>query len=287
MTEKPSIDWKTYENITKYIYEKLGVEFGIKIEGYGNKFKIQGKSGVKHQIDVLTSQSDSTTTAKTAIECKYWNKKVSKDAVMKLSSIIQDSDIDKGIIVSKSGFTKDAYNFAKHYNIDIVELREFDKNRKESVSKQLEIASILIKADCTLHRPEILKIIAHPGEQEIELADMYKIRVVIAPWLRFPLSKYLSRFQEELHAQYKISKTITKRYDDINAFLEHANNDYPIKITALSFTGVLKKINSQHNTDILLTENVSLIMKSIFDERTFSISENGIIVENKSNQLKY
>lgn len=281
MTDKINFDWKAYENITKYIYEKLGIEFGVVIEGYGNNFKIKGKSGVKHQIDILTSQSDGMTTAKTAIECKYWNKKVTKDTVMKLSSIIQDTEIDKGIIVSKSGFTKDALDFAKHCDIGIVELREFDENRKELVSKQFEFATLKTSIDCTVHRPQILKIVAYPIEKEIDLVDMYKVHVVIAPWLRFPLSRYIEIFQEELRTQNKIFKTITKRYDDINAFLSYTNNDYPIKITALSFTGVLKKIDSQHNREFSLVENVSLIMRSIFEERTFTISENGFIFEHK------
>ena len=95
MPEKNNLDWKTYEFITKYIYETLGKEAGVKVEGYGNTCKVLGKSGVKHQIDVLTSHSDGIHTYKTAIECKYWNEKISKETVMKLSDIIDDTGIQK------------------------------------------------------------------------------------------------------------------------------------------------------------------------------------------------
>lgn len=278
MKKSDSINWKIYESITKYIYQTLGQRSGIKIDGYGKNCKIRGKSGVKHQIDVLTLQPDGITTA---IECKYWNKKVTKDTVMKLFGIIHDTTVDKGIIVSKSGYTKDALSFARHYNIDIVELREYDDSRKEPIAKQHEIASILIKADCTVHRPEILKITAHPSEKEIDLADMYKIQIAAAPSIRFPLSIYVEKFQKELHDQHQVSEVITKRYNGLNAFLIHAKENYPIKINSLSLTGVLTKTKSQHNSDILLTDNVSLIMKSIFEERTFSISEHGIIMEHR------
>lgn len=30
MSQKKNLDWKTYESITKYIYETLGKEFGVK-----------------------------------------------------------------------------------------------------------------------------------------------------------------------------------------------------------------------------------------------------------------
>jgi len=35
MEDQSKIDWKTYEFITKYIYETLGQKYNINIEGYG------------------------------------------------------------------------------------------------------------------------------------------------------------------------------------------------------------------------------------------------------------
>lgn len=55
MEEKDDLDWKGYEAITKYIYETLGKKYGVKVVGYGRNFKVVGKTGVEHQIDVLTS----------------------------------------------------------------------------------------------------------------------------------------------------------------------------------------------------------------------------------------
>ena len=118
-----NLDWKEYEAITKYIYETLGKEFGVTIVGYSNDCKVQGKSGNFHQIDVLTMQSNGVHQVRTAIECKYLKKKITKDTVAKVLGIINDARIEKGIIVSKSGFAKDAYDFAHEYNIGLVELR--------------------------------------------------------------------------------------------------------------------------------------------------------------------
>ena len=63
---------------------------------------------------------------KTAIECKYWKEKVNKDIVMKVSEIIADANINKGVIVSKNGFTQDGIDYAKYRNIGLIELREIE-----------------------------------------------------------------------------------------------------------------------------------------------------------------
>lgn len=69
------MNWKTYEETVKNIYQVLGASNGVKIECYGNSCKCTGKSGIKHQIDVLTSHTEGIHEYKTYIECKYSQKK--------------------------------------------------------------------------------------------------------------------------------------------------------------------------------------------------------------------
>lgn len=117
-----TLDWKKYESVTKYIYETLGKDFGVSIVSYGSSFKVTGRSGVKHQINVLTAQTNGLHTTQTAIECKYLNKKITKDVVFKLLGIINDAEIEKGIIVSRFGFTKEAVAQEKACNIKLLEV---------------------------------------------------------------------------------------------------------------------------------------------------------------------
>ena len=118
------MDWESYEDMVRYIYEQLGRLDSVKILCSGSDCKVMGKSGVNHQIDVLTSHRAGPHSYKTAIECKYWKDKVQKDTITKLSEILEDAKIEKGILVSKSGFTQDAVKFAEYKNISLVELRE-------------------------------------------------------------------------------------------------------------------------------------------------------------------
>lgn len=46
----PKLNWKSYEELVKDIYEQLGKASGVKILGYGKDCKYMGKSEVEHQI---------------------------------------------------------------------------------------------------------------------------------------------------------------------------------------------------------------------------------------------
>lgn len=145
------LDWKSYEELVKNIYEQLGQASGVKILGYGNSCKYEGKSGVKHQIDVLTSHSDGLHDYLTDIECKYWNQKIDKDIVMKVNDIVEDCKFSKGIIVSKLGFTPDAVSFADYRGIGLVELREItDEDWKDRIRH--------IVINIVAHYPELLSV---------------------------------------------------------------------------------------------------------------------------------
>src|SRR5258705_12176907 len=102
MSDKNELDWEEYEAITKYIYGAPGAQYGVKVKGHGRNCKVKGRSGLHHQIDVLTEQFDGERQLLTAIECKYAKKKVNKDIVMKLSEIMQDSGITSNFFKSQT-----------------------------------------------------------------------------------------------------------------------------------------------------------------------------------------
>ena len=115
--------WQAYEELVRDIYQELGKAIGVQIECWGPTCRVQGKSGERHQIDILASHDDGVHTYRTAIECKYWNKKVSKAQALELSGKIDDANIEKGILVSKCGFTRGAVTIAKSKGISLVHLR--------------------------------------------------------------------------------------------------------------------------------------------------------------------
>ncbi|WP_312824892.1 restriction endonuclease [Epilithonimonas sp.] len=280
MEQRNTLNWKTYESITKYIYETLKKEFKVNIEGYGNDCKIKGKSGVKHQIDVLISESNDVHSFRTAIECKYWNKKINKDTVMKLWAIMSDSDIEEGIIVSKKGYTNDAQQFANHYNIKLVQLQETG-SEDDDIQKELEFGILNLNVKSNLRRPMVLEISAKTiNGDSIKLTEkqQYQIFIENHKGIKNKLSDAIMNFKNELHHE-KPSLVIAKAYDFTYSILHHNNiKEY---ISSINFIGILTIQNDSYNKEYTLVDNVWLIMKSIFEKRTFSISEFGYISEHK------
>jgi hypothetical protein len=280
MSDKKNLDWKTYESITKYIYETLGKKSGVKIKGFGNNCKVTGKSGVKHQIDVLTSHSDGIHTYQTAIECKYWKEKISKDIVMKVSEIIEDANINKGVIVSKNGFTQDGINFAKYRNIGLVELREINNEDLDSDSKELNIGELDVDMSVIITRPQILSIYIG-NNQKLEIEDEFDLlnyTIKLEDGSQVGLTSYVNKFRIEV-SQSKKNEKVTKRYQISNGSLLNASTKVSVAFEEITFTGQLVEIDTSRKLKFALVEKVWLIMKSIFEERAFTFSENGLIIE--------
>ena len=261
----------------QYIYESLGAQYGIKVKGYGRKFKVKGKSGVEHQVDVLTEQSKGEQILLTAIECKYWNKKVNKDAVMKLSKIMEDSDITGGIIVCKAGFTRDSKTFAEHEGIKLVELRETDENDGE-FQKTIEIGTMDIQFDVEILRGTVTSIdfgsILIADEKEI--MELYYVELYDLEGRKIPFVNYLKEFSEEMQNRGKLLRTDTIVYPiGSTLFLKLSDKEVPVEKIAI--TGFLIKIDNRLKRSFSLTDQVWLIMKELFNKRKLTLSKSGLI----------
>jgi hypothetical protein len=284
MSNSQRLDWKKYEAITKYIYETLGSQTGVKIKGYGPTCKVTGKSGVVHQIDILAAHSDGIHSYQTAIECKFWNEKINKDIVMKVSEIIEDAGITKGVIVSKSGFTADGIAYAKHRNIGLVELREVEEKDLEGKQTTFDVGILQLRMRVTRRRPEVLRIELDSVENT-KIEKEYWINnyiLKLANGKQVPFANYLKEFQDELHRQNKEWQATSKRYEVPGATLHNAQRNFSITVNVITLTGVLTKTDQNTTHQFTLVDQVWLIMKSLFEQKTFTFSESGLIVEKKS-----
>lgn len=277
MSDKNALDWQEYEAITQYIYGALGAQYGIKVKGYGPTCKIKGKSGVEHQIDVLTEQFDGEQQLLTAIECKCWKKKVNKDVVMKLSEIMQDAGIAIGIIVCKMGFSKDTRSYAEHKGIKLVELREADENDVD-FKRMIEIGNLDLNIQIMVSRGNVTSIdlgsIIITGEKEI--MRMYYAELHDSHGRAIPFSTYLKAFSEEMQRRGELLKTYTIDYP-LNSKLFWKLPDKEIRVKKLSITGFLIKTDRSSKRSFLLTDQIWLIMKELFDKRKLTLSKSGLI----------
>lgn len=283
MPRTDNLDWKKYEEITKYIYETLGKQSGVTIKGYGSTCKVQGKSGLSHQIDVITSHTDGSNTYETAIECKCWKEKVNKDVVMKLAQILEDTGISKGIIVSKSGFTRDGIQYAKHKNIGIVHLREYEEKDLQGNSHQIDIATLDLNIKIHRTRPEITSI-AIGANRKIEIKqefDYFPYIIMLESGNLIPFYDYVNDFRKEINRINDKTKPFIKKYKITGSKLINNQTGENLDLDEILFTGQITESDDNRNLKYTIVDKVWLLMKSIFEERTFTFSENGLIIEHK------
>ena len=277
MSNKSEFDWEVYEAITKYIYEALGARHGIQVIGYGRNFKVKGKSGLQHQIDVLTELLDGERRLLTAIECKYWKKKVSKDTVMKLSETMQDSGIASGIIVCKTGFTRDTLTYAEYKGIKLVELREAGEN-DVGFKESFEIGTLDVHVNMMVSRANVTSIDfgSRTISGEDEIMRMYYVNLEDAYGRITPFSKYLAAFSSELESRGKLLETTTIDFP-LTCKLFWKLPKEEITVEKVSITGFFTKSDRSSKRSFLLTDQIWMIMKDLFDKRNMALSKSGLI----------
>jgi hypothetical protein len=259
----------------------LGAEYGIKVKGYGKDCKVQGKSGIKHQVDVLTEQSDGENSLLTAIECKFLKKKVTKEIVMKLHSIMKDADISSGIIVSTMGFTKDTLTYAEHVGIRLVELKEVEKDDANG-SPTINIGLLEVNTQATITRPIIVSIdfgtVQITNENEIMAlrCDTYAT-IVTSEGNKIAFNKYLDAYYKELKNKNQLLKTITIDYPPVKGRLVSKLIDNQPEIEKITFKGFLCKIDASSKGAFQLVDQVWMIMKEIFEKNSYKLSISGML----------
>ncbi len=80
---------------------------------------IEGRSGARHELDVVGDKSDGLTSFRLVVECKAWNAAIDKDVVYKLAGVLADLGAAKGIIAALSGWTVQAAQVAAQANIEL------------------------------------------------------------------------------------------------------------------------------------------------------------------------
>jgi hypothetical protein len=112
----------------RHLEERIASYFGS--HGYDTRTNaiLEGRSGGRHEIDVLAEKSDPLTTIRVAVECKAWNDPIEKDVVSKLDYVLGDLGLNKGIIVSLHGCRSGAEIAARELGIDLWGPAELDRH---------------------------------------------------------------------------------------------------------------------------------------------------------------
>ena len=262
---------KEYEATTAALYQALGEGSGITIEGFGASCRVQGKSGSWYQIDVLTKQSNGLQTVRTAIECKYWKKRVTRNVVSNLITLLEDTNIEKGVVVSKEGFTSGAIALAKPRNISLMEMREPNDNDWEGKIKTIHI--ILRMTSPEFYDFEFVQPPQNSGErvqftvsgQDLEIREPTKEPKTLDQIANDAASSATSPDQE-IGVRFPAGTTMQVSGFDKHAILE-----------AVRF----KVRHHVHEREIVIDgdQAIRLIVKEVFEAREFHIGHDGQVTE--------
>lgn len=113
-----------YERFTQEVYQQLSNYHHLGIKTVRHNIKLKGHSGCEHQIDVYWEYEKDGVLHRAAIECKNYNRRISKEKVSAFNGVLIDLDNVEGIMVSRKGYQKGAKEYANHYGILLKELRE-------------------------------------------------------------------------------------------------------------------------------------------------------------------
>jgi hypothetical protein len=99
---------------------------------------LEGKSGGKHEIDILAEKSDGITTFRIMVECKAWDKPIEKDVVSKVSYVMRDLGLNKAIVISLKGWRIGAEKSAKELGIELWGSNEIEQKLGKVAMAELE-----------------------------------------------------------------------------------------------------------------------------------------------------
>jgi hypothetical protein len=117
------------------------IETYFQINGYDTRRDVilEGRSGGKHEVDVLAEKSDGVTSIRIMVECKAWDKPIEKDVVSKVNYVLQDLGLNKAILVALGGDRIGAEQAAQELGVEIWTADELEKKLGKVAIAEMEV----------------------------------------------------------------------------------------------------------------------------------------------------
>lgn len=131
-----------YELFVKQVYEKILATELPECKVRHNVILI-GRGGIEHQIDVYWEFTVGGITYRTAVECKDYNSRVSKQKIAAFRTILDDIGGIHGIYATKVGYQSGAKDLAKQYGIELLEIRHPEEKDWKDCIRQVNIRFVV------------------------------------------------------------------------------------------------------------------------------------------------
>lgn len=138
---------KEFELFVKNDFEtRLRNEFGVNIP-VRHLQKLKSPDNTIHEVDLYYEFEIGGFKYLNIVECKYWNKMVTREAVMTLKIRRDDLRAHKAIMVTNMGYQSGAVEFAQIHGIGLIKLTEADEEIWHHYDGGLEDTRQIILAD--------------------------------------------------------------------------------------------------------------------------------------------
>lgn len=150
---------------------------------------LEGRSGGRHEVDVLAVKSDALTTFKVGVECKAWQQPIEKDVVSKLHYVLADLGLNKGIIASLGGCRSGAERTAADLGIELWGPDELRRHLGEAAAAVLSVpnasvSSTLVWGHNVTTPPEAAeKVIRASGKGRMKLRTLEEVQWFSLLWV--------------------------------------------------------------------------------------------------------
>lgn len=141
--------WQDYQAAVAELFRalELSVATNERVEGVRTS----------HDVDVVVRGRLAGIDHVWLIECKKWNRPVSKERVLTLRTIVDDTGADRGFMMAESGYQSGAVEAASRTNITLSSIAELEGQLSEEIGA-IRLRSMLDRVDsCRMRYWEISK----------------------------------------------------------------------------------------------------------------------------------
>ncbi|WP_166659226.1 restriction endonuclease [Labedaea rhizosphaerae] len=135
--------WYDYQEQVANLFRETGLEADTNV-------RVQGVRST-HDVDVLVKGRAGGLTFTWFVECKLWRERVSKLHVLAFRQIVTDTGVERGILLSESGFQSGAIDAATKTNIQLSSIAELGELATEEVGNA-RLREIHLRVDECLKR---------------------------------------------------------------------------------------------------------------------------------------
>ena len=118
-------DWQGYQEEVADLFRGVG-------RSVATNERVEGVRTL-HYVDVVVRSKQAGIEQLWLIECKQWKRPISKDTVLTLRSIVNDTGADRGFMMAESGYQSGTFEAANRTNITLTSIADL----KVALSEEL------------------------------------------------------------------------------------------------------------------------------------------------------